>query len=88
MAKRAGVSPQFWSALCAISGGRNASVAGGVLVLHEGQVIGAVGMSGDVLDNDKACAIVGVQQANFETEVGEAACWSPPALLKTLSTVT
>ena len=73
MAKRAGDSPQFWAALNSISGGRIAPVAGGVLVLHEGQVIGAVGMSGDVPDNDEACAIAGVQKAGFEAEVGEAA---------------
>jgi hypothetical protein len=30
-------------------------------------------MSGDVADNDEACAIAGVQQAGFEAEVGEAA---------------
>ena len=73
MAKRASDSPQFWAALSSISGGRLAPVAGGVLVLHEGQVIGAVGMSGDVPDNDEACAIAGVQKADFEAEVGEAA---------------
>jgi uncharacterized protein GlcG (DUF336 family) len=73
IAKRAADSPAFWEALYTISGGRIAPVAGGVLVLHEGQVIGAVGMSGDVSDNDEACAIVGVQQAGFEAEVGEAA---------------
>jgi uncharacterized protein GlcG (DUF336 family) len=73
MAKRASDSPQFWAALNSISGGRIAPVAGGVLVLHEGQVIGAVGISGDVSDNDEACAIAGVQKAGFEAEVGEAA---------------
>jgi uncharacterized protein GlcG (DUF336 family) len=73
MAQRAADSPQFWAALDTISGGRIAPVAGGVLVLHDGQVIGAVGMSGDVSDNDEACAIAGVQTAGFEAEVGEAA---------------
>src|SRR5258706_14328045 len=70
MAKRAGENPQFWAALNTISGGRIAPVSGGVLVLHEGQVIGAVGMSGDVPDNDEACAIAGVQKAGFEAKVG------------------
>src|SRR5690348_6877438 len=44
MAKRATDSPQFWAALTTISGGRLAPVAGGVLVLHDGQAIGAIGM--------------------------------------------
>jgi uncharacterized protein GlcG (DUF336 family) len=73
MAQRASDSPQFWAALDTISSGRIAPVAGGVLVLHDGRVIGAVGMSGDVSDNDEACAITGVQKAGFEAEVGEAA---------------
>ena len=71
MAKRAHDSPEFWAALSTISDGRIAPVAGGVLVLHEGEVIGAVGMTGDVSDNDEACAIAGVQKAGFEPEVGE-----------------
>jgi uncharacterized protein GlcG (DUF336 family) len=73
MAKRAGDGPLFWAALNSISGGRIAPVPGGVLVLREGEVIGAVGISGDVSDQDEICAIAGVQQAGFESEVGEAA---------------
>ena len=72
MAKRANDSPQFWAALNIISTGRIAPVAGGVLILQAGQVIGGVGMSGDLPDNDEACSIVGIQKAGFETEVGEA----------------
>jgi uncharacterized protein GlcG (DUF336 family) len=84
MAKRAGDNPQFWAALNMISGGRLAPVAGGVLVLHEGQVLGAVGMSGDVPDNDEACSIAGVQKAALKqrllrqrwekSEIGTPAC--------------
>jgi hypothetical protein len=50
MAKRASDSPQYWAALNTISNGRIAPVAGGVLVLHEGQVSRAVCMTGDVSD--------------------------------------
>jgi uncharacterized protein GlcG (DUF336 family) len=73
MAKRASDSPQFWAALNTISRGRIAPVAGGVLILQAGQVIGGAGMSGDVPDNDETCTIAGTQKAGFETEVGEAA---------------
>ena len=48
-------------------------MAGGVLILHAGQVIGSVGMSGDLSDNDEACTIAGMQKAGFDAEVGEAA---------------
>ena len=73
MAKRANDVPPFWAALDTISHGRIAPVAGGVLILQEGQVIGSIGISGDISDNDEACAIAGIQQAGFEAEVGEAA---------------
>lgn len=72
MSKRASDSPQFWAALNTISNGRIAPVAGGVIIVQGGQVIGAVGVSGDLPDNDEICAIVGIQQAGFEAEVGEA----------------
>lgn len=73
MAKRASDSPQFWAALNTISNGRIAPVAGGVLILQAGQVIGGVGMSGDLPDNDETCSVVGIQKVGFEIEVGEAA---------------
>ena len=73
MAKRAGENPQFWAALNTISAGRIAPVAGGVLILQAGQVIGGAGMSGDLPDNDEACTVAGIQKAGFEAEVGEAA---------------
>ena len=73
MAKRATDTPTFWAALSTISAGRIAPVAGGVLILKEGKVVGSIGMSGDVADNDEACCFAGAQSAGFETEVGEAA---------------
>jgi uncharacterized protein GlcG (DUF336 family) len=73
IAKRAGDFPQFWAALYSVSSGRIVPAPGGVLVLHEGQVIGAVGISGDAADVDESCAVAGVRQAGFEAEVGEGA---------------
>jgi uncharacterized protein GlcG (DUF336 family) len=73
MAKRAADTPTFWGSLNTISDGRIAPVAGGVLILREGKVVGSIGMSGDLPDNDEACCIAGAQSAGFETEVGEAA---------------
>jgi uncharacterized protein GlcG (DUF336 family) len=72
MAKRAMDTPTFWASLNTISAGRIAPVAGGVLILKEGKVVGSIGMSGDLPDNDEACCIAGAQSAGFETEVGEA----------------
>ena len=73
MAKRAMEAPAFYSALNVISAGRIAPVPGGTLILKEGKVVGSIGMSGDLSDNDEACGIAGAQSAGFQTEVGEAA---------------
>ena len=73
IAKRANDAPQFWAALDIVSQGRIAPAPGGVLILQEGQVIGSVGITGDISDNDEACAIAGIQKAGFEAETGEAA---------------
>ena len=73
MAMRASKSPEFWASLNTISQGRIAPVPGGVLILEGGRVIGAVGVTGDVPDNDEACSIAGVERAGFKYEAGEEA---------------
>ena len=57
--------PAFQSALAAAAGGRFIPVPGGVLVIAAtggglGEVIGAVGISGDTSDRDEYAAIAGV----------------------------
>ncbi len=71
MAKRAEQSPEFWASLNTISGGRIAPVPGGVLIVQSGVVIGAIGMTGDLPNNDEACSIAGVELADFQFEVEE-----------------
>ena len=45
-------------------------VAGGVLIRdHNNAVIGSVGISGDLSDQDEHCAIIGIQAAGFKSEV-------------------
>ena len=43
-------------------------VPGGVLVLGDGEVIGAVGISGDNSDNDEICALAGIAAAGLEAK--------------------
>ena len=59
--------PAFQGALAAASHGRFVAVPGGVLVRAQssGDVVGAVGISGDASDKDEYCAIVGVRAAGF-----------------------
>ncbi len=46
-------------------------VAGGVLIKSaEGQIIGAVGVSGDTSDNDELAALAGIQAAGFVGDGG------------------
>jgi uncharacterized protein GlcG (DUF336 family) len=59
--------PAFQGALAAASDGRFIPVPGGVLVMTEGHVIGAVGISGDASDKDEYAAISGVHRAGLKS---------------------
>ncbi|MGY8631982.1 heme-binding protein [Bradyrhizobium sp. 14AA] len=66
LSRRAISLPTFFSMLSATTGGRLVASPGGVLIIgKEQQVLGAVGISGDLGDNDEACAIAGIAAAGF-----------------------
>ena len=67
---RTASNPTFMAALSTVSGGRVVPVPSGVLVLSDGEVIGAVGISGDNSDNDEACALAGIAAAGLEAKPG------------------
>lgn len=59
--ERAERQPAFFTSLAAVTGGRLAPAAGGVLVRSaDGDLLGAVGVSGDVSDVDEACILAAV----------------------------
>ena len=63
--------PHLFAGLSAVSGGRIVPVAGGVLVRDaHGEIIGAVGISGDTSDNDEVCAIAGIEAAGLKADGG------------------
>lgn len=71
---RATKVPHFFAALAAASHGRVVPVAGGVLIRDAGgEVIGAVGISGDTSDNDEVCAVAGIAAAGLVADTGPAA---------------
>jgi uncharacterized protein GlcG (DUF336 family) len=74
LARRVADQPQqqaFFGALNAMSGGRVVPAAGGVLVKDGGgEVVGAVGISGDVSDKDEACALAGIAAASLVGDPG------------------
>lgn len=58
--------PAFQASLAAASGGRFIAVPGGVLLEDSnGQIIGAVGVSGDTSDKDEVAAIAGAKAAGI-----------------------
>jgi uncharacterized protein GlcG (DUF336 family) len=63
--------PHFGAALAHVVGGTFIPVPGGALIRDgAGDIIGAVGVSGDTSDNDEACAIAGIKAAGFTADVG------------------
>ena len=73
LAERAASTPQFFTMLAAASGGRIIANAGGILIRDAaGEVIGAVGISGDTADNDEICGISGVEAAGLKADPGGA----------------
>jgi uncharacterized protein GlcG (DUF336 family) len=58
--------PNFMNALIGMADGKIMPVPGGVLIRDaENNIIGSVGISGDVSDQDERCAIAGIESAGF-----------------------
>lgn len=58
--------PAFMNALVDIAKGKVMPVPGGVLIRNEdNQIIGSIGISGDVSDQDERSAIAGIKEAGF-----------------------
>lgn len=68
---RAERQPYFIAAANAAVGGAMVPVPGGVLVTEaDGTVLGAVGVTGDVSDNDELAAVAGIEAAGLVAETG------------------
>ena len=71
LAGRAPKSQLFFTMLAAASGGRFVPVVGGILIRDEtGDVIGAVGISGDTSENDEVCGLAGIEAASLKADPG------------------
>lgn len=72
LARRAAKMPSFFGALSDLAGGRMVPVPGGVLIRSDsGQILGAVGISGDTSDNDEICAVFGIKSAGLTPDTGD-----------------
>jgi 3-hydroxyisobutyrate dehydrogenase len=68
---RSQANPSFIVGLAAASGGRMMPVPGGVLIkTAAGEVVGAVGISGDTSDQDEACCVAGIAAAGLVGQTG------------------
>ena len=71
LAERAANAQAFFGSLTAISQGRFIPAPGGVLIRDgEGDIVGAVGISGDTSDKDEVCAVAGIQAAGLVADPG------------------
>ncbi|MCW1951453.1 MAG: heme-binding protein [Octadecabacter sp.] len=67
---RAEQQAYFMNAVNGVYGGQVVPVPGGVLVRDKrGAIIGAVGVTGDLSENDSICAAFGIESANYLAEV-------------------
>lgn len=72
LARRAAKAPAFFGALSDMSGGRMVPVPGGVLIRSEtGEILGAVGVTGDLSENDEVCAVHGIRLAGLTPDTGD-----------------
>ncbi len=73
LAQRAEAHPSFFAALSVASEGRIFPVPGGVLVRDaQGDILGAVGVSGDLPLHDEACALAGIAAVGLRGDAGGA----------------
>ena len=73
-ARRAAAAPTFIGAIVTASEGRIIPVAGGVLIRgSDGSILGSVGISGDVSEQDEACAVYGIKSAGLVPDTGDPA---------------
>jgi uncharacterized protein GlcG (DUF336 family) len=72
IAHRAAAAPHFINAVTVLAGGDLVPVPGGVLIRDEdGTIVGAVGVSGHLPDDDEDCAVWGITACGLLADPGE-----------------
>jgi uncharacterized protein GlcG (DUF336 family) len=71
LGERAEKHPTFFQTIAVVSQGRFVPAPGGVLIRDGGgDIIGAVGVSGDSSDKDEVCAVAGISAAGLKADTG------------------
>ncbi len=69
--KRVQEQPYFINAMTTLAKGSLVPVPGGVLIRDAaGDIIGAVGITGDRSENDEACAVAGIESVGLTADIG------------------
>lgn len=72
LARRAAKMPAFFGAASDLAGGKLVPVPGGVLVRSAaGELLGAVGVTGDTSENDELCAVAGIKDVGLVPDTGD-----------------
>lgn len=72
LARRAQAMPAFFDAINSLTDGEVIPVAGGVLIRNaEGDLLGAIGLSGDTSDNDERCALLALAALGLHADSGD-----------------
>ena len=72
LARRAEKMPAFFIALNAMSDGRMVPVPGGALIRDaSGAIVGSIGISGDISDNDEICLVDAVESQGLVADTGD-----------------
>lgn len=69
--RRAEAMPAFFNGLNTVFPNGILPVPGGVLIRSDGEIIGAVGVSGDTSDNDEICAVAAIKAAGLIPDTGD-----------------
>jgi len=69
--ERAKVEPFFIQAVNSLCDGALVPVPGGVLIRNkDGELLGAVGVTGDISDNDEICCVAGIEAVGLVADTG------------------
>ncbi|MCP1645529.1 uncharacterized protein GlcG (DUF336 family) [Pseudomonas citronellolis] len=73
LARRAQAMPAFFDAINSLTGGEVIPVPGGILLRDDaGNLLGAIGVSGDTSDNDERCALLAIEELGLHGDTGDA----------------
>jgi uncharacterized protein GlcG (DUF336 family) len=73
LANRAASMPAFFANLSALTYGAMVPAPGGILLRDdEGDIVGAVGISGDTSEIDEICGLVGIRATRLKPDAGTA----------------